>query len=182
MAMCVECFRHPSNTAPLLRLPQVARKEVVQVVVRDGTRLPISPWVSPQISALIRSCWEDDPRKRPTMRQVVSRLESIDKWDTDGRLWRAAAGLEPLPPVPPSPSPRLSVPRTSGGTGLYVAGPLGRIEPGRPGSRVAAVIATAGAGTRGERGRRMALLLCACNPVAVVACSDASCQHCCSLQ
>lgn len=115
------------------------------MVVKDRKRLPISSWVAPEIAALIRQCWEDDPRKRPTMRQVVSRLEAIDKWDTDGRLWRAAAGLEP--PAPPSPSPKLS-PQRPGGTGFYTASPGGKIEPGRPGSRVAAIIATAGARAR----------------------------------
>lgn len=118
---------------------------MVQVVVKDGKRLPISSWVAPEIAALIRQCWSDDPLKRPTMRQIVTKLETIDKWDTDGRLWRAAAGLEA--PAPPSPSPKLSTPRAEG-TGLYTASPGGKIEPGRPGSRVAAVIETAGARER----------------------------------
>jgi len=80
---------------PWVEASQVRRAEVIRVVVKEGKRLPIAPWVHPEVAQLMRQCWAADARKRPTMRQVLERLEALESWG--------------LPPKPVAPAARSAV-------------------------------------------------------------------------
>jgi len=67
------------------------REEVVQAVVYDGWRPWLPSYVHPQLASVIKDCWERDPVKRPTMTQVVDRLNFLTRWSTDGSIEDAAA-------------------------------------------------------------------------------------------
>ncbi|KIZ04397.1 Dual specificity protein kinase shkE [Monoraphidium neglectum] len=49
--------------------------------VAGGFRPPLHDRWPPEISSLIKDCWAQDPRKRPAMEEVVSRLEDIQGLD-----------------------------------------------------------------------------------------------------
>jgi len=93
---------------PWVETVGVKRAEVVRVVVREKKRLPIAPWVHPDLQRLMRQCWEAEAARRPTMAQVVERLEAMTEWDTNGQLARVARGEVPLPqqPLPAGMQPR----------------------------------------------------------------------------
>src|SRR5688572_18773228 len=46
-------------------------------VIVSGTRLPIPTNCHPKLGVLLKSCWQDDPNKRPTFAQIVSELSQI---------------------------------------------------------------------------------------------------------
>lgn len=54
-----------------------ASDSVIINSVTAGKRLKLPPDLSPQLSALISSCWEAVPKKRPSMRQVEEALEKM---------------------------------------------------------------------------------------------------------
>jgi hypothetical protein len=82
---------------PWVEGTKVTRAEVLRVVVKEKRRLPISPWVHPDLAALMTQCWHVDPKQRPTMAQVAQRLEALPAWDTNGHLDLVAAGKVPPP-------------------------------------------------------------------------------------
>ena len=82
---------------PWVEGTKVNRAEVLRVVVKEQRRLPLAPWVHPDLAALITQCWHVDPKQRPSMAQVAQRLQALPAWDTDGHLDRVAAGKVPVP-------------------------------------------------------------------------------------
>ena len=82
---------------PWVETTKVSRAEVLRVVVKEQRRLPLAPWVHPDLAALMAQCWHVDPKQRPSMAQVAQRLKELKAWDTDGHLDRVAAGKVPVP-------------------------------------------------------------------------------------
>lgn len=60
---------------------------------RGGGAMTQPLWVSPSLASLLRDCWSMSPAVRPSMAQVVVRLESLPAWSADGRVEAAAAAL-----------------------------------------------------------------------------------------
>ena len=84
---------------PWMEAGQVKRAEVVRHVVREGRRLPISPWVHRNVKALMLQCWSLDARKRPTMRQVVERLSAVPSWTDETKRPKAEPATPAVPPL-----------------------------------------------------------------------------------
>ena len=45
--------------------------------IREGQRLSISPDIPPDLSEIIKRCWDKNPRARPTFQEVVASLKAI---------------------------------------------------------------------------------------------------------
>lgn len=54
---------------------------------------------------LIAECWNENPAKRPTFRQIITKLESIYNTIGQKRRWKVINSLHP----PPSPDPDICV-------------------------------------------------------------------------
>lgn len=57
------------------------RKKVMELLAQvayNGLRPAIPPTVPPSLAALIKSCWETDPTRRPTLLQIKSILAAKD--------------------------------------------------------------------------------------------------------
>jgi len=52
--------------------------QVIFAVGREGLRPPLPRICPPEFAKLITDCWDEKPNIRPSMKDVLSRLESID--------------------------------------------------------------------------------------------------------
>ena len=59
-------------------------------MVDEQWRPALPDTVSPQLATLIQDCWLQEPRQRPTMAQVIRRLEEMEGWSKDGSVEREA--------------------------------------------------------------------------------------------
>ncbi|RCV35342.1 hypothetical protein SETIT_7G232900v2 [Setaria italica] len=53
--------------------------QVVGAVAFQNRRLPIPKHTSPELAALVESCWDDDPRQRPSFSSIVDTLKKLLK-------------------------------------------------------------------------------------------------------
>nr|CAB3488221.1 unnamed protein product [Digitaria exilis] len=53
--------------------------QVVGAVAFQNRRLPIPKDTSPELAALVESCWDDDPRQRPSFSSIVDTLKKLLK-------------------------------------------------------------------------------------------------------
>eukprot|EP01112_Ceratiomyxa_fruticulosa_P021921 TRINITY_DN7880_c0_g1_i1.p1 TRINITY_DN7880_c0_g1~~TRINITY_DN7880_c0_g1_i1.p1 ORF type:complete len:841 (+),score=148.47 TRINITY_DN7880_c0_g1_i1:819-3341(+) len=60
-------------------------------VVREGGRPTIPPEVPPILSQLIRSCWDADPRVRPTFKSALETLDMIYQQRANFSKWKPAS-------------------------------------------------------------------------------------------
>ena len=57
--------------------------QVAWLIVERGERLSIPNSCPSQFAQLMKSCWEDDPKKRPSFKRILTRLEDMLN---DGKL------------------------------------------------------------------------------------------------
>ena len=57
--------------------PNLQPMAVANLVANDNLRLPLPDSLAPAFSALISDCWHEDPRKRPSVDELVHRLGSL---------------------------------------------------------------------------------------------------------
>jgi len=68
--------------------------QVIFAVGREGLRLPDPRNSPPEYVKLMKECWDEEPSKRPSMAQIMQRLEALD-----------VSGYPPIAVAPPSPTP-----------------------------------------------------------------------------
>ena len=57
--------------------PGMSPATVMRGVAYKNMRPEISPETSPAITALLQSCWEDNPSDRPSFAEIITTLENI---------------------------------------------------------------------------------------------------------
>jgi hypothetical protein len=143
--------------------------EVIEQVAIRGARPPVPEGTPQELQALMQSCWQADPTKRPGFNALCTCLDLLLRpWLARLPCGQPAAGLPPIeststapalssgatgpgsspvgrPPVAPPPQ------ATSRGSGL-IPGDESRPAPGAPGSAAAAAMAPPPA----DEGRDMA--------------------------
>lgn len=63
---------------PFAQFTQEDREKVIIEAILAGKRETIPSNISPIFQDLIKSCWEQDPFKRPALKSIIAKLESIE--------------------------------------------------------------------------------------------------------
>lgn len=53
--------------------------KVIISVAQKGVRPTLPPHIPPVVEDLLRSCWVDDPEKRPSCDAILEKLDAIEK-------------------------------------------------------------------------------------------------------
>ena len=94
-----ELFSHKPVLLGLCSVSPVTQSSLEQFAVKvaAGARLPIPDTLHPKLAALIADMWQEDPLARPSMRQVLSKLEAMEELGVFEPVKVVAAAKEEVP-------------------------------------------------------------------------------------
>jgi serine/threonine-protein kinase CTR1 len=58
-------------------------EQVVYAIGAEGKQLPLPPSLQqPEVVALLRQCWKEDPHERPSFLKIIENLQALDHIDS----------------------------------------------------------------------------------------------------